>query len=151
MAEQEPFALLRIVDRYGGASVVVQLDDSNAPGIPDTTAQLLVHNDFVSGVWTTYVEPWDLAGWEHVLDEVAAGRDAVWREAARVAEIGIRLDRREDDHDRITVTVHDQQTTGLALALDMDRGWIDEQRVLLDRLRAAWAHLVPRGRGAPPG
>ncbi|MEV5986368.1 DUF5959 family protein [Streptomyces sp. NPDC052051] len=69
--------------------------------------KLLVHNDFVSGVHDTYVDPRDLAGWAHVLDEVAAGRNAVWREAARVAEIGIRLDWREEDRDRITVAIAD--------------------------------------------
>ncbi|MDR3082593.1 MAG: DUF5959 family protein [Streptomyces sp.] len=138
----EPFVLLRIVGIHGG-SVVVQLNDSYAPGIPDVVGQLLVHNDFVSGLLDTYVDPRDLTGWEHVLDEVAAGRDAVWREAARVAEIGIRLNWREDDHDGITVTVADQQTTRLAVSMDVDRGWIDEQRALLDRLRAAWAHLIP--------
>lgn len=105
--------------------------------------QLLVHNDFVSGVHDTYVEPRDLADWARVLDEVTAGRDAVRREGARVAEIGIRLDWREDDHDRITVTIADQQTTTPAVSLTMDRGWIDEQRLLLGRLRAAWAHLMP--------
>ncbi|MCX5312107.1 DUF5959 family protein [Streptomyces sp. NBC_00154] len=142
MKERERFALLRITGKYGG-SVVVELNDSYAPGIPDVKGQLLVHNDFVSGVHDTYVEPRDLADWAHVLDAVAAGHDAIWREAARVAEIGIHLDWREADHDRITVTIADQQTTRLAVSLDMDPGWIDEQRVLLDRLRAVWAHLIP--------
>ncbi|MFF3323470.1 DUF5959 family protein [Streptomyces sp. NPDC002889] len=141
--ERERFALLRITGKYGG-SVVVELNDSYAPGIPDVKGQLLVHNDFVSGVHDTHMEPGDLSGWAHVLDEVAVGNDAVWREAARVAEIGIRLDWR-DDHDRITVTIADQQTTRLAVSLTMDRGWIDEQRVLLERLRAVWAHLIPVG------
>ena len=142
MKERERFTLLRIIGKHGG-SVVVQLNDSYAPGVPDVQGQLVVHNDFVSGVHDTYVEPRDLAGWAHVLDEVAAGRNAVWREAARVAEVGIRLDWRENDHDRITVTIADQQTTRLAISLDMDRGWIDEQRVLVERLRAVWAHLLP--------
>ncbi|MFF1963750.1 DUF5959 family protein [Streptomyces sp. NPDC058232] len=142
MKEPERFVLLRITGKYGG-SVVVELNDSYAPGIPDVKGQLLVHNDFVAGVLDTYVDPRDLAGWAHVLDEVAAGHDAVWREAARVAEIGIRLNWREDDQDGITVTVADQQTTRLALTLEVDRGWIDEQRALLERLRAVWAHLIP--------
>ncbi|GAA3627782.1 DUF5959 family protein [Streptomyces chitinivorans] len=142
MKERERFALLRITGGHGG-SVVVELNDSYAPGVPDVEGRLLVHNDFVSGVHNTYVAPRDLADWARVLDEVAAGRDAVWREAARVAEVGIRLDWREDDHDRITVTIADQQTTRLAVSLTMDRGWIDEQRLLLERLRAAWAHLIP--------
>ncbi|MFE7713136.1 DUF5959 family protein [Streptomyces sp. NPDC057486] len=142
MEERERFTLLRIIGKYGG-SVMVQLNDSYAPGIPDLQGQLLVHNDFVAGIHDTFVDPRDLAGWSHVLDEVAAGRNAVWREAARVAEIGIRLDWRENDHDRITVTIADQQTTRLAISLDVDRGWIDEQRVLLERLRAVWAHLLP--------
>lgn len=142
MKERERFTLLRITGKYGG-SVVVELNDSYAPGIPDVKGQLLVRNDFVSGVHDTYVEPRDLAGWAHVLDEVAAGHDAIWREAARVSEIGIRLDWREADHDRITVTIADQQTTRLAVSLDLDPGWIDEQRALLDRLRAVWAHLIP--------
>lgn len=142
MEEHEPFALLRIVGTHGG-SVVVQMNDSYAPGIPDVSGQLFVHNDFVTGIHDTYVAPEDLAGWAHVLDEVAAGRDAVWREAARVSEVGIRLDWREDDHDRITVTIDDQQTTRLSVSLHVDRGWIDEQRALLGRLRAAWARLIP--------
>ncbi|MGY1455344.1 DUF5959 family protein [Streptomyces sp. SS8] len=142
MEERERFALLRITGEHGG-SVVVELNDSYAPGVPDVEGQLLVHNDFVSGVHDTCVAPGDLADWARVLDEVAAGRDAVWREAARVAEIGIRLDWREDDHDRITVTIADQQTTRLAVSLTMDRGWIGEQRLLLERLRATWAHLIP--------
>ncbi|CAL9465578.1 hypothetical protein SUDANB106_02755 [Streptomyces sp. enrichment culture] len=142
MEERERFALLRITGRHGGG-VVVELDDSCAPGVPDVKGQLVVHNDFVSGVHDTYVEPRDLADWARVLDEVVAGHDAVWREAARVAEIGIRLDWREDDHDRITVTIADRQTTRVAISLTMDRGWIDEQRLLLERLRAVWAHLIP--------
>ncbi|MEV7994993.1 DUF5959 family protein [Streptomyces sp. NPDC086077] len=142
MTEPERIALLRITGKYGG-SVVVELNDSYAPGIPDVKGQLLVHNDFVAGVLETYVDPRDLAGWAHVLDEVAAGHDAVWREAARVAEIGIRLNWREDDQDGITVTIADQQRTRLALSLEVDRGWIDEQRALLERLRAVWAHLIP--------
>ncbi|MEU0394869.1 DUF5959 family protein [Streptomyces sp. NPDC006208] len=142
MKGPERFALLRITGECG-SSVVVELNDSYAPGIPDVKGHLLVHNDFVSGVHDTYVEPRDLAGWAHVLDQVAAGHDAVWRGAGRVAEIGIRLDWREDDHDRITVTIADQQTTRPAVSLTMDRGWIDEQRVLLERLRAVWAHLIP--------
>ncbi|MEW2295685.1 DUF5959 family protein [Streptomyces sp. NPDC006743] len=140
--EPERFALLRITGRHGGR-VVVELNDSYAPGIPDVKGQLLVNNDFVAGVLDTYVDPRDLAGWAHVLEEVAAGRDAVWREAARVAEIGIRLDWREDDQDGITVTIADQQTTRLAISLEVDRGWIDEQRDLLKRLGTVWAHLIP--------
>ncbi|PWI07356.1 hypothetical protein DIZ27_28275 [Streptomyces sp. NWU339] len=142
MKEPEQFALLRITGKYGG-SVVVELNDSHAPGIPDVEGRLLVHNDFVAGVLDTYVDPRDLAGWAHVWDEVAAGHDAVWREAARVAEIGIRLNWREDGHDGITVTIADQQTTRLALSLEVDRGWIDEQRALLKRLGTVWAHLIP--------
>jgi hypothetical protein len=142
MKEPERFVLLRITGKYGG-SVAVELDNSYAPGIPDVKGQLLVHNDFVAGVLDTYVDPRDLAGWAYVLDEVAAGHDAVWREAARVAEIGIRLNWRENDQDGITVTIADQQTTRLALSLEVDRGWIDEQRALLERLRAVWAHLIP--------
>ncbi|WP_349498081.1 DUF5959 family protein [Streptomyces hygroscopicus] len=129
--------------RQRGGGVAVHLNDSCVPGIPDVEGQLMVHNDFVTGIHDTSVEPRDLAGWAYVLDEVEAGREAVWREAARVAEIGIRLDWREDDHDRITVTVADQQTTRLAISLHMEHGWIDEQRALLDRLRTAWAHLIP--------
>ncbi|MFC9226388.1 DUF5959 family protein [Streptomyces hygroscopicus] len=142
MEEREPFALLRITGKRGGG-VAVHLNDSYVPGIPDVEGQLMVHNDFVTGIHDTSVEPRDLAGWAYVLDEVEAGREAVWREAARVAEIGIRLDWREDDHDRITVTVADQQITRLAISLHMEHGWIDEQRALLDRLRTAWAHLIP--------
>ncbi|MGY6025201.1 DUF5959 family protein [Streptomyces spinosirectus] len=142
MKEPERFVLLRITGKYGG-SVVVALDDSYTPGIPDAKGQLLVHNDFVAGVLDTYVDPRDLADWAHVLDEVAAGHDAVWREAARAAEIGIRLNWREDDRDGITVTIADQQTTRLALSLEVDRGWIDEQRAMLESLRTAWAHLIP--------
>ncbi len=142
MEECEPFALLRIIGKYGG-SVVVQLNDSYAPGIPDVRGRLLVHNDFVTGIHDTDVGPEDLDDWTHVLDEVAAGRDAIWREAARVTEVGIRLDWREDEQDQITVTIDDQQTTRLAVSLEMDHGWIDEQRALLDRLRAVWAHLIP--------
>ncbi|MFD5491510.1 DUF5959 family protein [Streptomyces sp. NPDC001812] len=142
MKEPERFALLRITGRYGG-SVAVELNDSYAPGIPDMKGQLLVHNDFVAGVLDTHVDPRDLAGWAHVWDEVTAGHDAVWREAARVAEIGIRLNWREDDHDGITVTIADQQSTRLALSLEVDRGWIDEQRALLKRLGTVWAHLIP--------
>jgi hypothetical protein len=143
MEQSEPFAMMRIVGEHGGGSVVVQLNPSYAPGIPDTVGQLSVHNDFVTGIQEISVEPTDLAGWAHVLDEVAAGRDAVWREAARVTEVGIRLARRENDHDQIRVTVADHQTTRLAVSLTMAPGWIDDQRTLLTRLRAAWAHLLP--------
>lgn len=108
MKEPERFALLRITGKYGG-SVVVELNDSYAPGLPDVKGPLLVHNDFVAGVLDTSVDPRDLAGWAHALDEVTAGRNAVWREAVRVAEIGIRLNWREDDQYGITVTIADSR------------------------------------------
>ncbi|MGW1087055.1 DUF5959 family protein [Streptomyces sp. NPDC002596] len=60
MKEPERSALLRITGKFGG-SVVVELNDSYAPGIPDEKGQLLVHNDFVAGVLDTYVDPSDLA------------------------------------------------------------------------------------------
>ncbi|NGO79794.1 hypothetical protein G6045_29665 [Streptomyces sp. YC504] len=142
MSEREPFTLVRITGKYGG-SVAIELDESMAPGVPDTSGELMVHNDFVAGVHHTYVEPYDLASWEHVLDEVEAGRDAVWREHARVAEIGIRLVDREEGQDQITVTVADQQTTRVAISLEVNRGWIDEQRGLLHGIREAWKHVHP--------
>ncbi|MFF5971251.1 DUF5959 family protein [Streptomyces sp. NPDC012769] len=141
--EREPFALMRVVGAYGGG-VVLELEDSYAPGVPSVEGQLSVHSDFVAGVLDTNVLPEDLPGWAWVLDEVAAGRDAVWREFSRAPSVGIRLEWREDDHDGITVTVADQQTTRVSVTLHMERSWIDEQRALLDRLRAAWAHLLPK-------
>ncbi|MFE9046484.1 DUF5959 family protein [Streptomyces sp. NPDC007818] len=146
MEDRERFTLLRLAGRYGGG-VAIELDESAAPGIPDTGGELMVHNDFVAGVTRTYVEPYDLARWEHVLDEVEAGRDAVWREHARVAEIGIQLVHREEDQDQITVTVADQQTTRVAINLEVNRGWIEEQRALLDRIRKAWKHVHPTASG----
>ncbi|MFD4717807.1 DUF5959 family protein [Streptomyces sp. NPDC058423] len=142
MEDRERFTLLRITGKYGG-SVAIELDESGAPGIPDTSGALMVHNDFVAGVHHTYVEPYELATWEHVLDEVKAGRDAVWREHARVAEIGIQLVDREEDQDQITVTVADQQTTRVAITLEVDRGWIEEQRALLHEIRKVWKHVHP--------
>ncbi|MFF2780342.1 DUF5959 family protein [Streptomyces sp. NPDC058052] len=142
MEDREQFTLLRITGKYGG-SVAIELDESGASGIPDTSGELMVHNDFVAGVTRTYVEPYDLAAWEHVLDEVEAGRDAVWREHARVAEIGIQLVDREDDQDQISVTVADQQTTRVTISLEVNRGWIEEQRELLHEIREAWKHVHP--------
>ncbi|MEU2160680.1 DUF5959 family protein [Streptomyces chengbuensis] len=142
MEDRERFTLLRITGKYGG-SVAIELDESGAPGIPDTSGALMVHNDFVAGVHHTYVEPYELATWEHVLDEVEAGRDAVWREHARVAEIGIQLTDREEDQDHITVTVADQQTTRVAISLEVDRGWIEEQRALVHEIRKVWKHVHP--------
>ncbi|WP_328946880.1 DUF5959 family protein [Streptomyces sp. NBC_00250] len=142
MEDRERFTLLRITGKYGG-SVAIELDESGASGIPDTSGELIVHNDFVAGLTRTYVEPYDLAPWEHVLDEVEAGRDAVWREHARVAEIGIQLVDREDDQDQITVTVADQQTTRVAISMEVNRGWIEEQRELLHGIREAWKHVHP--------
>ncbi|MGW7316672.1 DUF5959 family protein [Streptomyces sp. NPDC054865] len=142
MEDRERFTLLRITGKYGG-SVAIELDESGVSGIPDTSGQLMVHSDFVAGVTRTYVEPYDLAPWKHVLDEVEAGRDAVWREYARVAEIGIQLVDRKDDQDQITVTVADQQTTRVAISLEVNRGWIDEQRELLRAIRKVWKHAHP--------
>ncbi|MEW2258183.1 DUF5959 family protein [Streptomyces sp. NPDC047869] len=71
MKEREWFTLLRIIGKHGG-SVVVELNDSYAPGIPDVKGQLLVHNDFVSSVHDTFVEPRDLADRRRA----AAGRRA---------------------------------------------------------------------------
>ncbi|MDA5280533.1 DUF5959 family protein [Streptomyces sp. NPDC054904] len=140
--DRERFTLLRITGKYGG-SVAIELDESGGSGIPDTSGELMVHSDFVAGITRTYVEPYDLAPWEHVLDEVEAGRDAVWRECARVAEIGIQLVDREDDQDQITVTVADQQTTRVAISMEVNRGWIEEQRELLHGIRRVWKHVHP--------
>ncbi|MFE5924119.1 DUF5959 family protein [Streptomyces sp. NPDC056468] len=142
MEEREVFTLLRITGKHGG-SVAIELDGSGTPGIPDTSGELMVHSDFVAGVTDTYVQPYDLAAWEHVLNEVETGRDAVWRESARVAEIGISLVDRSEEQDQITVTVADQQSTRVAIGLEVDRGWIDGQRALLHGIREAWQHVHP--------
>ncbi|MGW6536447.1 DUF5959 family protein [Streptomyces sp. NPDC055051] len=142
MDDREQFTLLRITGKYGG-SVAIELAGSGTSGVPDTSGELMVHNDFVAGVTPTHVEPYDLASWEHVLDEVEAGRDAVWREHARVAEIGIQLVDREDDQDRIAVTVADQQTTRVTISLEVRRGWIEEQRAMLQEIREAWKPVHP--------
>ncbi|MFJ5074011.1 DUF5959 family protein [Streptomyces sp. NPDC088553] len=49
----------------------------------------------------------------------------------------------EDDQDQISVTVVDQQTTRVTISLEVNRGWIEEQRELLHGIRRAWRHVHP--------
>lgn len=86
--------------------------------------------------------PSDLEDWSRALDLLAAGQDIRWRDNDHSPEI--RIQPYDADHETPAVHVGDPSGSGVSVLLpvDLEEGWIEEQRRLLERVLKEWPSEV---------
>ncbi|MEU0853097.1 DUF5959 family protein [Streptomyces flaveolus] len=104
-------------------------------------AEIVLCSGFVNGRVRLVVSPADLDEWERCLDALEAEQGAVWPAGDRSAWMDIVPD------DPFEVTVHDSPSTQIAVLVPVDvaENWLEENRMLLDRVRAALS-VAPEAR-----
>ncbi|MER6464161.1 DUF5959 family protein [Streptomyces sp. NPDC001228] len=97
-------------------------------------AEVLVTSSFVRGRLAMSLYPSDLKNWSRALDLLAAGQDICWRDDGHSPEIMIQP--HNEEHETPAVRVEDlgSSCVSVFLPMDLDEGWIDEQRRLLERV-----------------
>ncbi|MER6095888.1 DUF5959 family protein [Streptomyces sp. NPDC001728] len=88
----------------------------------------------VSGRLGISVVPSDLEDWSRALDLLGAGQDICWRDNGHSPEI--RIQPHDEEHETPAVQVEDlgSSRVSVLLPMDLEEGWIDEQRRLLGRV-----------------
>jgi hypothetical protein len=136
----------------GDNGLRVRVLGRRSPGVPhlhdQLDAEVLITSSFVSGRLEMILFPSDLEDWSRALDHLAAGREICWRDDFHSPEIRIRP--HDDVHGTPAVRVEDPSSSCVSvfLPMNLEEGWIDEQRGLLDRVVREWPSEVLR---SPPG
>ncbi|MEU2508568.1 DUF5959 family protein [Streptomyces sp. NPDC007863] len=140
MQEQGYVDLVRLAGMYGN-SVVVRVNGRDTKGDPQVlVGEIAVDTKFTKGTLPTWIFPEDLTAWRTALDELARIGSASWRKGQKAAELQIKVIDRDEDEDRVRVSVVDRsmsQST-VQVLLDLTDGWIDEQRSRLDEVQKLW-------------
>ncbi|MFB7247308.1 hypothetical protein CW362_30525 [Streptomyces populi] len=96
-------------------------------------AEVVLQSGFVNGRVGLQVSLEDLDEWERCLDALEAEEGAEWPAGGRSAWLDVVPD------DPVEVTVHDSPSTQIAVRVPIDvaPGWLEENRLRLERVRAA--------------
>ncbi|MGV9840689.1 DUF5959 family protein [Streptomyces fungicidicus] len=130
----QTFELFRFADTVQSVAVEVRC------GAPLTVgeeryypAEIVLTSDFVNGRVGLQVSHEDLDEWERCLDALQAVEGAEWPAGGRSAWVDVVPD------DPVEVTVHDSPSTQIAVRVPIDVAseWLEENRLRLDRVRAA--------------
>lgn len=130
----QTFELFRFADRVQSVAVEVRCD---APLTMSEeryySAEIVVQSGFVNGRVGLQVSREELDEWERCLDALEAEEGAEWPAGGRSAWVDVVPD------DPVEVTVHDSPSTQIAVCVPIDvaSGWLEENRLRLDRVRAA--------------
>ncbi|WP_436990358.1 DUF5959 family protein [Streptomyces sp. enrichment culture] len=102
----------------------------------------MVTSSFVGGRLAMSLSPSDLEEWSSALDLLAAGQDVCWRDDDHSPEI--RIQPWNEEHGTVAVRVEDPGSSCVSvfLPIDLEEGWIDEQRKLLGQVLRAWPSEV---------
>lgn len=105
-------------------------------------AEVLITSSFVSGRLAMSLVPSDLEDWSRALDLLAAGRDVCWRDDDHSPEI--RIQPHHGEHGTPAVHVEDlgSSCVSVLLPMNLEEGWIDEQRRLLGLVLREWPSEV---------
>ncbi|MFJ3762753.1 DUF5959 family protein [Streptomyces sp. NPDC090080] len=105
-------------------------------------AEVLITSSFVSGRLAMSLFPSDLEDWSRALDLLAAGQDICWRDDGHSPEI--RIQPHNEEHETPAVRVEDPGSSCVSvfLPMNLEEGWIDEQRRLFGRVREEWPSEV---------
>ncbi|MFH8223559.1 DUF5959 family protein [Streptomyces sp. NPDC018057] len=105
-------------------------------------AEVLVTSSFVSGRLAMSLFPSDLEAWSRALDLLAAGQDICWRDDAHSPEI--RVQPYNEEHGTPAVQVEDPSSSCVSvfLPMNLEEGWVDEQRRLLGLVLKEWPSEV---------
>ncbi|MCX5441063.1 DUF5959 family protein [Streptomyces sp. NBC_00063] len=136
----------------GGNSFRLRVLGRQSPGLlhlhDRLDAEVLVASSFVSGRLAMTLVPSDLEDWSRALDLLAAGQDIRWRDDDHSPDV--RIQPYNEEHETAAVHVEDPSSSCVSvfLPLNLEEGWIDEQRRLLDLVRKEWPSEVLE---SPPG
>ncbi|MFJ8856601.1 DUF5959 family protein [Streptomyces cinereoruber] len=105
-------------------------------------AEAVITSSFVSGRLAMSLSPSDLETWSRALDLLAAGQDICWRDEAHSP--AIRIQPHNEEHETPAVHVEDPSSSCVSvfLPMNLEEGWIDEQRRLLWRVLKQWPSEV---------
>ncbi|MDX3264302.1 DUF5959 family protein [Streptomyces sp. MI02-2A] len=143
MTEGSIVDLIRLVDGESGLEVKVL--GRTMPGVLTLhdylDAEIVVTSGFAQGRLNVCLAPDDLDNWSQVLQELAAGRNAVWMDDGRNPEIRFEL----SGHDGIAVfVVADMAASGTSVRVSvrLAGGWAEEHQERLQHVRDAWPQEV---------
>ncbi|MEU3447309.1 DUF5959 family protein [Streptomyces thermolilacinus] len=130
----------------GDNSFRVRVLGRRSPGVlhlhDQLDAEAMVTSSFVSGRLAMSLAPSDLKEWSSALDLLAAGRDICWRDDGHSPEI--RIQPWNEEHETVAVRVEDPGSSCVSvfLPMNLEEGWIDEQRELLRQVSQEWPSEV---------
>ncbi|WP_335932193.1 DUF5959 family protein [Streptomyces sp. PTD5-9] len=134
--DAQTLELFRFADREQGVTVRVACDAPVVMGEERYyAAEIALESDFVNGSARLYVSAGDLDEWERCLDALEAEEGAEWPPGGRSAWLTV------IPEDPVEVTVHDSPSTQIAVRIPVDvtPGWLEENRLRLERVREAVA------------
>ncbi|MFI8770347.1 DUF5959 family protein [Streptomyces sp. NPDC053792] len=130
----------------GDSGFRVRVLGRRSPGVlhlhDQLDAEVLITSSFVSGRLAMSLFPSDLEDWSRALDLLAAGQDIRWRDDDHSPEI--RIQPHNEEHETPAVHVEDPGSSCVSvfLPMNLEEGWIDEQRRLLGRVLKEWPSEV---------
>ncbi|MFI7893920.1 DUF5959 family protein [Streptomyces sp. Cmuel-A718b] len=134
--------LFRFADRVQSVTLRVACDAPMTPGEERYyAAEIVLESGFVNGTVGLCISGGDLDEWGRCLDALAAEEGAEWPPGDRSAWLCVVPD------DPLEVTVHDSPSTQIAVRVPVDvaTGWLEENRLRLERVREAIARTRPDG------
>lgn len=104
-------------------------------------AEIVMKSGFVNGSAGLHISGADLDEWGRCLDALEAEEGTEWPPGDRTAWLSV------VPEDSLEVTVHDSPTTQIAVQVPVDvaAGWLEENRLRLERVRKAIAKRRPDG------
>ncbi|UFR06872.1 DUF5959 family protein [Streptomyces sp. Go40/10] len=105
-------------------------------------AEVLVTSGFVSGRLAMSLLPSDLEDWSRALDLLATGQDICWMDDDHSPEIRIQPCNEEQGTPAVQVEDLGSSCASVFLPVNLEEGWIDEQRRLLGRVLKEWPSEV---------
>ncbi|MGW1541757.1 DUF5959 family protein [Streptomyces sp. NPDC002309] len=143
MAEGTIVDLVRLTD--GESGLEVRVLGRSMPGVLPwhdfLDAEIVVTSGFARGRLDVCLAPEDLDSWSQAVDALAAGRDVVWMDDGRNAEIRLEPSR---ENGVVVVVVADSAAsrTSVRVPVRLADGWADDHHERLRRVRAVWPQEV---------